>query len=185
MTHTAFFGYGSLVNVATHTYAKPSAARLHGWRRIWRGTHLRKVAYLSVHPADGQQIDGLVAQVPGADWAALDQREAAYSRQTVTCHLHPTKQPISTAIYQVDPAHIVTGGTHPILQSYLDTVVQGYLRMFGEAGAQDFFDTTDGWDAPLLNDRASPIYPRAQPLTQAETALVDRMYLAAVMEQAE
>jgi hypothetical protein len=52
-------------------------------------------------------------------------------------------------------------------------VVQGYLREFGEAGVKRFFDTTDGWEAPVLNDRADPVYPRHRVLTADERTLVD------------
>ena len=62
---------------------------------------------------------------------------------------------------------------HPILLSYLDVVLQGYLHVFGEAGVQHFMETTDGWDTDVLNDRANPIYPRAQSLSADEIALVD------------
>jgi hypothetical protein len=58
-------------------------------------------------------------------------------------------------------------------RSYLDVVVQGYLNEFGEAGAALFFATTHGWDAPILNDRKAPLYPRDQVLTRAETGFVD------------
>ena len=60
-----------------------------------------------------------------------------------------------------------------MLLSYLDAVVQGYLREYGEAGADRFFATTDGWEAPFLNDRAAPRYPRHQQLAPDETAFVD------------
>ena len=53
-------------------------------------------------------------------------------------------------------------------------VVQGFLREYGIDGVQRFFDTTRGWDTPILNDRAAPKYPRAQELTAQETALVDQ-----------
>ncbi|WP_200898804.1 hypothetical protein [Candidatus Rhodobacter oscarellae] len=36
-----------------------------------------------------------------------------------------------------------------------------------------FFESTDGWEALVLDDRAVPRYPRHQPLSAAETALVD------------
>jgi hypothetical protein len=62
---------------------------------------------------------------------------------------------------------------HPILLSYVDAVVQGYLATYGEAGAERFFATTEGWDAPVLNDRATPRYPRAQTLTVLERDFVN------------
>ena len=88
--------------------------------------------------------------------------------------------PVAAQVYAVAPeTMVVQADPAPILMSYLDVVVQGYLREFGERGARDFFATTDGWDTPVLNDRAAPRYPRAQVLTGAETALVDAL-LAAV-----
>ena len=61
-----------------------------------------------------------------------------------------------------------------MLLSYVDVVVQGYLREFGEDGVAQFFATTDGWDAPILDDRADPVYPRHQALTAKERAFTDR-----------
>ncbi|MEM9427313.1 MAG: gamma-glutamylcyclotransferase, partial [Pseudomonadota bacterium] len=64
-------------------------------------------------------------------------------------------------------------GHHPILLSYIDVVVQGYFRIGGEVAVEAFFHTTDGWDAPVLDDRAAPRYPRHQSLSSEETALAN------------
>ena len=168
-----FFGYGSLVNRATHDYPGAMPARLRGWRRTWVRTDIRDVVFLSVRPDAGSTIDGLVAQVPGADWAALDLRESGYARVDATGHVDVDATPV--AVYQVPEADQRRGGQHAILLSYLDVVVQGFLREFGPAGAEAFFATTDGWDTPVQDDRAAPLYPRAQALTPQERALVDRL----------
>ncbi len=181
MSDPAFFGYGSLVNLATHAYTNPQPAQLHGWRRVWRHTHLRPLAFLSVEPAPDATIAGIVAHVPGSDWASLDAREAAYVRHDVTKAISRTTPPSPTAVYQVDHSHGHADTTHPILRSYLDVVVQGYLQVFGEEGVTEFFATTAGWDAPVLDDRDAPRYSRHQPLSEAETALVDT-HLAAVVK---
>lgn len=174
MSDPAFFGYGSLVNLATHAYDDPRPARLHGWRRVWRHTSLREVAFLSVEPAAGSAIDGVIARVPRADWQALDTREAAYDRHDVTDAILHDGAPAPTAVYQVSPQHVMAPSQdHPILLSYIDVVVQGYLRMYGDKGATAFFQTTSGWDTPIVNDRSAPRYPRAQTLSSAETAFVD------------
>jgi hypothetical protein len=168
-----FFGYGSLVNRATHDYPDAKPARLVGWCRAWVHTVARPVAYLSVIRDPHRTIDGLVAEVPGGDWGALDLREHAYSRHLVTADLHDVP-PVQAAVYAVPlDASQPPQATHPILLSYLDVVVQGFLREFGPKGALDFFATTTGWDAPILNDRAAPLYPRAQILTPAEISVVD------------
>ena len=68
----------------------------------------------------------------------------------------------------VDPAE-----KPPILLSYVDVVFQGYLREFGTEGLARFIATTDGWEAPILNDRAAPRYPRHQPLGDDERRMFD------------
>lgn len=176
MQDAYFFGYGSLVNRATHVYAPVYRARLVGWRRAWVHTDARGTPFLTGVRDAGSVIDGLVARVPGGDWAALDRREEGYVRHPVGVEGEVREAqvyavPMETMVVQDPPA--------PILMSYLDVVVQGYLREFGPAGAEDFFATTEGWEVPVLNDRAAPRYPRHQELSLAERGLVDRL-LAAV-----
>ncbi|MEM7659430.1 MAG: hypothetical protein AAF399_25150, partial [Bacteroidota bacterium] len=90
--------------------------------------------------------------------------------------------PEGPSIYHIpDGLHGPATEMHPILRSYLDTVVQGYLREFGVDGVARLFATTSGWEAPIRDDRVAPVYARAQPLTGEETALVDR-HLAAARE---
>jgi len=167
---TRFFGYGSLVNRATHDYPAAEPALLAGWRRVWVHTALRPVAFLSVEPASGVSIAGLVARVPGADWAALDAREFAYTRHAVTAQTGAG--PLAAQVYAVAQGR-APGARHPILLSYLDAVVQGFLREYGPGGAAAFFATTAGWQAPVFDDRAAPRYPRAQVLGRSERATVD------------
>lgn len=166
-SESQFFGYGSLVNTATHRYPNPRPAHVSGWRRAWRHTPLRPVAFLTATPCPTSAIAGLVALVPDNDWAALDDREAAYQR-----HMAQTSAG-NAAIYAIAAEHSAPNERHPILLSYLDVVVQGYHQVFGARGVADFFATTDGWDAPIHDDRAAPRYPRAQSLTAQETRLVN------------
>ena len=56
-----FFGYGSLVNRHTHRYDAAHAASVRGWRRAWRYTPDRQVAYLTAVRDADCRIDGLVA----------------------------------------------------------------------------------------------------------------------------
>lgn len=165
-----FFGYGSLVNRATHGYADACTARLTGWRRLWVATPARPQAYLSVYPAPGVLL-GLAAAVPGGDWAALDLREAAYRRHPVM--VATERGALAVQVYAVPGGDRPAGPGHRLVLSYIDCVVQGFLREYGAAGAVHFFATTDGWDSPVLDDRRAPLYPRAQRLTDAERATVD------------
>jgi len=175
MTAPYFFGYGSLVNRATHDYPDPQPARLRGWRRTWRHTDLRPLAFLTATPCPDSEIDGLIAHVPDNDWAALDQREWGYDRHPATQAIHHgLTNPAEIAVYAVPTdRQSAPDIRHPVLLSYIDVVVQGYAQVFGLDGVADFFATTDGWDAPIVNDRAAPQYPRHQRLSAEETALVD------------
>jgi hypothetical protein len=169
-----FFGYGSLVNTRTHAYPDARRARLSGWRRVWRGTPLAEQAFLSVEPAQ-TEIHGLVAAVPDADWGALDAREHGYDRQGVVSGIaHDLPDHAAVQVYAVPDRHHLPLDRSPILLSYLDVVVQGFLHQFGQDGATHFFDTTAGWDRPVIDDRTAPIYPRHQTLTAAERCMVDR-----------
>ena len=175
MALSYLFGYGSLVNLATHDLPDVRPARLKGWRRAWMHTDLRPVAFLTVVPDLESEIDGMIAHVPNNDWIALDEREWAYDRiPTTQSVIHPLTYEIEIAVYAVPPPkYTKPTDQYPLLLSYIDVVVQGYLRTFGPEGADRFFATTDGWDSPILNDRTVPRYPRHQHLNTAETGYVD------------
>ena len=49
--------------------------------------------------------------------------------------------------------------SHPLLQSYVDTVLQGCLEWGGEAMAREFVGTTGGWSGYFLNDTPSSRRP--------------------------
>lgn len=176
MSDTFFFGYGSLVNRTTHIYDNAHPARINGWCRVWRHTVLEPIAFLTAVPAVGCQIDGLIAAVPNGDWQALDEREQAYDRvDLLDLDDHPLPFTPKAAIYSIpEGKHGAPSQAHPILLSYLDVVVQGYFQEFGAEGVERFFATTQGWEAPILDDRAVPQYPRHRTLRPAETKLVDQ-----------
>ncbi len=174
MKHAFVFGYGSLVNAATHDYGDVHPARLPGWRRMWRHVEGRSVAFLTIVRDPASEIDGALAPVPGETWADLDQRERSYLRETADGVQHELHPETDIRLYHApEHLHRPHSGHHPILLSYLDVVVQGYYRLGGEAAVQAFFETTDGWDAPVLNDRAAPRYSRHQRLASDEVDLAD------------
>jgi hypothetical protein len=165
----SFFGYGSLVNAATHDYSNTRPATLRGWRRVWVQSATRNTAFLSVKPDPLSSISGLVADIGDIGWDILDQREAAYDRKILNANGFE-----GITLYQAKPSAMAPlGSGKPVLLSYLDCVVQGFSAVYGTDGVRDFFRTTTGWDTPILNDRTAPMYPRAQTLTEDETKLTD------------
>jgi hypothetical protein len=171
---TRFFGYGSLVNLATHDYRNPHKATVRGWRRQWVYAAMRDVSFLSVVKDPQSSIQGLVADVAHIGWDALDVREVGYNRHKLADNALPDSPFKGVQIYQADPAFVDPKACEkPILLSYIDCVIQGFLTHFGTDGVTAFFDSTSGWERPVKDDRTTPIYPRAQTLNKAETQLVD------------
>ena len=175
MPKSFFFGYGSLVNTKTHLYKRATPACANGWRREWRWVPGRELAFLTAIPDSGCEIEGLIAEVPNQDWAALDEREEYYERLNANeCTNHSLLENLDIAIYAIPlPRSTIASEDHPIILSYLDVVLQGYLEVYGVEGAWKFFETTTGWDAPVINDRAAPLYPRSQKLSAEQTEWVD------------
>ncbi len=169
-----FFGYGSLVNVATHDYRNTHTATVNGWERHWVPSNSRPEAFLSVRPKTGSAIMGLIADVAPIGWEGLDLREIGYTRAPLTPEELAIENPNSVQMYRALPDHIADSDENVhILLSYLDVVTQGFLREFGLAGVENFYTTTANWHIPVRDDRAEPAYPRAQNLSASETALVD------------
>ena len=176
------FGYGSLVNPATHSFSEHVPATLYGWRRQWRhwvNGPTRFATSLTAEPDPTTNIHGLLARVPEAEWDALDEREKGYDRITIPGDRinHNDPADITVITYQ---SRVPRDGNNdfPILQSYLDVVLKGFCDHYGDAGLQHFLNTTDGWGAPINRDRARPIYPRAVTLPPSDEAKFDDMLTA-------
>lgn len=169
----SYFGYGSLVNINTlPAGAHVVPGQLSGWVREWRiwGTTKlgRQVCTLSVAKKDGALIRGVMAREPKERLAELDRREAKYHRvpgvgASFTCDATGEAGPADMFLYRSKPEHYGWGSDdYPILQSYVDCVLQGFHAFWGLSGVDHFLETTDGWHVPILKDREAPIYPRAQ-----------------------
>ena len=176
----AYFGYGSLVNRVTHRTEIVSAvpARLAGWRREWvRRDEDTQRGLLSVRRDAGSVIEGLLIVDRLENLPSIDLREALYDRVA----LDPAEVETVEALPAGCPLHVYQAKRSAgqvrlqIIQSYLDAVLQGFLREFGEEGVARFVTETDGFDAAILADRASPQYPRAVVLEQSEQAFFDTL----------
>ncbi len=182
----SYFGYGSLVNPATHRtkIIDYSKATLKGWRREWLArpnNSFGNVVLLSVKRCEKSEIDGLVVLDHAHNQPALDEREANYDRKTVTVHeLAGLKEPYTnqdeTSIY-VASHHPMLNNAHEfcILRSYLDAVMQGYLHHFGEEGVARFVQSTDNFHFAICEDRHNPRYPRFVETSNSEQKLFDQL----------
>jgi hypothetical protein len=171
------FGYGSLIDsasrnaTATHPIAaipvRVSAA--FGYVRAWIDRAPSGFTALGLRrPADGESamtINGVLYPVDGDDMAAFDAREEGYLRVEVAHTLIealswqdlPARGRIWT--YVPDPASRAPGAgprpadaRFPMLESYIDVVIEGGLE-YGPEFAREIIVTTRDWSRYWLNDR--------------------------------
>lgn len=181
MTQISYFGYGSLVNRATHRTDIIDAvpARLSGWRRRWLprpDMPFMPTALLTVRPDPQGAIDGLLVSDHLRNLGSLDAREVDYDRKRLDLAAlsHKGTAPAGDIYIYEAREHVPAGGGQcPILQSYLDAVLQGFFAEFGERGVTEFVFETENFDIPILRDRDEPIYPRAVQLGRQEQELID------------
>ena len=87
----AYFGYGSLVNPATHRTPVLGyvPAKLRGWRRAWVARsdwdRTLPIALLSASPSHGDDLlDGLLVFDHVSSLPSLDEREVGYQRHQIS-----------------------------------------------------------------------------------------------------
>ncbi|MCI4665325.1 MAG: gamma-glutamylcyclotransferase [Neomegalonema sp.] len=184
MSDGAFFGYGSLVNVDTYPARRDlTRARLKDHRRVWghlAHTRLGPTLSLSIEDAPAVEIEGVMFTPRDVEEQAwLDRREAGYAKKPLSNDILAFESAQEDSLFTYQSLSTIESRVGAsILMSYVDAVMQGFIRLFGPEGAQRFVETTGGWRAPLLDDRADPIYPRAVMLTDEERALIDALLRA-------
>ncbi|MAY63047.1 MAG: gamma-glutamylcyclotransferase [Rhizobiales bacterium] len=182
----AYFGYGSLVNRATLRTEIVAAfpARLSGYRRVWRPrpAHAPKFggigpAVLTSERAEGAAIDGLLVVDRLENLPDVDQRENLYRRNAITLSdlaftgAAPPDLDFPLFVYERNYEPEEGPEPSPILRSYLDAVMQGFLSEFGKDGLARFISETHGFDLPVHEDRDDPVYPRSVALAVGEADL--------------
>ena len=181
MNNVAYFAYGSLVNRYTrapHTEARP--VRLAGWVRQWRHcieTPNGKVCALTVVPRADSELDGVLVVDHREALAEVDRREVGYRREAISGVLPEAgiaDNSVETYIYVSNSESLRWGSEeYPIWLSYLECALAGYIDVWERAGAERFMSSTEGWQTPVLDDRAAPKYPRAVALDKPTQEIID------------
>jgi hypothetical protein len=148
-----------------------------GYKREWNFRSFTGFTALGVVPAvdDANDINGVLFQVSSSEISNFDRREVGYEKVVVPVKFikfHPevsgtTAQTILDLrpnkkiwLYVPIPSqNMHADENHPLLQSYVDTVLQGCLMWGGEDMAEEFILTTSGWSCFYLNDTPSSRRP--------------------------
>lgn len=136
-------------------------------------------ALLTVLPEQGAGVDGLLVFDDAANLPSIDQREARYERHEISSNELEIfgEVPADCAIFVYQAiTYLPPHREEPkILQSYLDAVLQGFLREHGRDGVQRFVSETRNFQIAIQRDREKPIYPRAVRLTNEEADFFDAL----------
>ena len=150
-----------------------------GYKRRWNFRSSTGFTALGVtectHSSEASDINGVVFQVPRSEIPNWDRREVGYKKVEVPLELLEFHSDIpglnqqtkfsfgrneKVWLYVPLPTHTVYADeNHPLLQSYVDTVLQGCLEWGGERMAEEFIITTGGWSTYFLNDTPSSRRP--------------------------
>jgi hypothetical protein len=171
------FGYGSLINTASRNAT--ASAPVHaipvrvsaafGYIRCWNERAPSGFTALGLRrPGAGEDtttINGVLYPVQGNDMAAFDAREAGYERvevpradiEALSWERLPELGQIWVYVPHAPGKQPGVGleppsAMFPILQSYVDVVIEGGLE-YGPAFAQEIIQTTKDWSPDWLNDR--------------------------------
>ena len=138
------FGFGSLVNDATHDYEIIAPASVSGFARQWVSAIDGQYSFLSASPQSDVSIKGLVLGVAEEKMAALAEREARYelvelNNANIQCN-QKLNRPVY--LYQAESDAIDQFDKKPILQSYLDCVFAGFETHLGTASIAEFIKSS-------------------------------------------
>ena len=176
------FGYGSLINTASRnsSVTTPISAipvrvlPAFGYARTWNDRSMSGFTALGLRRLgrgeNGHTINGVLYPAENADLSSFDEREKGYVRveipmseiEAVGWQRLPETGRVWTYIPVLSPAQRGNDApgeglpepdaTFPLLQSYIDVVVEGGLE-YGTDFAREIIETTDGWSQFWLNDR--------------------------------
>ncbi len=169
----AIFGYGSLINAPSRARSfcgsQAHVVRLKGFRRGWYlPVPKERACGLGVVRHPDHVCNGVLVELPQAQLAAADARELPHGYRRVSVdpdHFQPLRgDPIPDLpcwIYDLPRAGAPSSAS-PIIQSYVDVVLEGCLDI-GQDFAAEFIRTTDGWGGCWVDDRLRARYQRQDP----------------------
>ena len=176
------FGYGSLINAKTHNLGGlMTPVKLRNWRRHWKQVvktpHGEFIA-MTIEKEPNSIIDGALISIDQDILKQLDIREAGYQRVLLDCgeFTDLSNDPANNKIYTYTTGAVDLSPKKsiPILQTYIDCILAGVIDFFGENHLSRFVLSTGGWHTPIINDRDSPLYARAQHISSDKLSLIDQ-----------
>ena len=195
------FGFGSIMNRGTHGEnflpgVSVVLSRKFGYERQWNFRSNTGFTALGVSKVDtnggesssqAKDVNGVLFRVTQSMIPVFDRREVGYEKVRIPLQYLTFVETSDSAsswyrdlspndrcwLYVPLPSHTkMADENHPLLQSYVDTVLQGCLEWGGETMAEEFLKTTGGWSTYFLNDTPSSRRPW---LYRKDYSTIDRL----------
>lgn len=158
------FGYGSLMNSASRQLTGQTGtaipAVVSGLIRYWGKIDTSLSASPLVVDLGAGVVNGVMLEITIDELSQFDRREIGYLRHELNNSQidsdHHLSEADSVWVYiknQPEPPC----QNAPILQTYIDTVLEGCLEV-SDSFAKLFVEHTVGWNHPIENDRLQPRY---------------------------
>ena len=177
-THASWFpsnpnGNGNTPGITSLPGTIATLSKEFGYERRWNFRSNTGFTALGVTTSgQGQEINGVLFRVPRWMMPGFDRREVGYTKLAIPleylilddshpkCTRFENLSPQKSKIWWYVPDRCRSADeAHPLLQSYVDTVLQGCLEWGGEDMASRFIQTTGGWSPFFLNDTPSSRRP--------------------------
>jgi len=159
------FGYGSIINSKSRSKTgktgKCYPAIVTGLQRAWDlPIPGEAVTALGITKKPKIKCNGIVVEIDSNELNNFDKREKGYRRIPVREKNIQGFNPQGKVWVYTNVKTTKPTLNKPIIQSYLDVIIQGCLE-YGKQFAIKFVETTTNWNYPWINDRPNPRYPRA------------------------
>jgi len=168
------FGYGSLINPQSRKKSTSSTkafpVKVKGIRRSWSflvDLQNEKATALGASYLKNSVCNGVLIEVSEKQLKDFDKREKSVGYKRIRIKNKDIKSLTSFDLQKNSIVWVYVGTKlniatikYPILQSYLDVIIIGALKI-SENFAKEFVKNTRGWSVNWENDRKKPRYIRA------------------------
>jgi len=188
MPKMLMFGYGSLINplsrAKTGKTGNATPAILHDYERLWAIDDACTLTSVGTREGKTGSINGVVVPIPESEQEKFKSREKHYDIVKIPQgQIEILGGATGDVYFCLSPSIVPPTVDIPIVQTYLDVLMQGAFMIDGELGnrknefARQLLSTTLGWtdeSGIWVNDRDNPIYTRSQ-IKYPDKSLTDKI----------
>lgn len=194
-------GYGSLLSRDSRErhsgiYTQGLPVRVSGFKRAWVTRSLQeKQTYVGAVADNTSQLNAQLiptdinpslrarekhyrfVEVPSSAIEQVVPLSSSKPRSNQSCHNAALRDALSNHQLWLCETLLCHHASNdfPVSQSYIDTCLTGCFEHGGLSEATAFIEQTHGWDHPRVNDRGSPLYPRAARISTQRLAQIDAL----------